>query len=67
MAAISEVKAELLAYAERMKMNFALPNRPQADNADGKQAASILTEDMPLAPALQVLVDRFQLSSFEGR
>jgi ATP-dependent 26S proteasome regulatory subunit len=67
MAAVSEVKAELLVYAERMKLNLGLPNPPQPNNPDGKQANGILPEDMPVPPALQVLVDSFQLSSFEKK
>lgn len=67
MAAVSEVKAELLAYAERMNLNLGLPNSSQPNNPDGKKANGILPDDMPVPPALQVLVDSFQLSSFESK
>lgn len=67
MAAITEVKAELLVYAERMKVNIALPNPPRPNKADRKQANDILPEEMPVPASLQVLVDRLQLSSFERK
>lgn len=67
MTAISEVKSELLAYAERMKLNTGLPNLVKPAEQNRKQTIGNLPEDMPVLPALQVLVDSFQLSSFERK
>jgi AAA+ superfamily predicted ATPase len=66
MAAVTEVKTELLDYAERMKLKHGLSNLVEPVEPGGKDPGKSHL-DLPALPALQVLADSFQLSSFERK
>jgi AAA+ superfamily predicted ATPase len=67
MAAVSDVKTELMAYSERMNLKHGLSNLVQLTETAGKESRGKLAENLAAPPALQVLAACLQLSSFERK